>query len=103
MGDEFNVLNFGVGGWGFAEYFLAFKKYFKDYSPELVIIGVFGGNDFEDLYNALTSPHNGSPKMIIAHTIKGKGISFMEDKLEWHYKCPDEDQLKHAIEELENS
>ena len=61
------------------------------------------GHDFEDLYNALTSPHNGSPKMIIAHTIKGKGISFMEDKLEWHYKCPDEDQLKHAIEELENS
>ena len=60
------------------------------------------GHDFEDLYHAFVSPHNGRPKMIIAHTIKGKGISFMEDKLEWHYKCPSEDELKLAIEELDN-
>jgi len=43
---------------------------------------------------------NGIPKVIIAHTIKGKGISFMEDKLLWHYKSPDEEQFNQAIKEL---
>jgi lysophospholipase L1-like esterase len=49
LGDEFSVLNFGVGGWGFAEYFLVFQKYFEEKTPELVIIGIHTGNDFEDL------------------------------------------------------
>lgn len=43
---------------------------------------------------------NGKPKVIIAHTIKGKGISFMEDKLLWHYKSPSEEQFNEAINEL---
>lgn len=43
---------------------------------------------------------NGKPKVIIAHTIKGKGISFMEDKLLWHYKSPSNEQLNEAINEL---
>ncbi|MCM8814644.1 MAG: transketolase [Candidatus Omnitrophica bacterium] len=40
------------------------------------------------------------PNLIIAHTIKGKGISFMENKLEWHYKSPDETHLAMALNEL---
>ncbi|MBW8327120.1 MAG: transketolase [Prolixibacteraceae bacterium] len=43
---------------------------------------------------------NGKPKVIIANTIKGKGISFMEDKLLWHYKSPSEAQYNEAINEL---
>jgi len=43
---------------------------------------------------------NGKPKVIIAHTVKGKGISFMEDKLLWHYKSPSEEQFNEAINEL---
>jgi transketolase len=43
---------------------------------------------------------NGSPKAIIAHTIKGKGVSFMEDQLLWHYKSPTEEQLNDAMIEL---
>lgn len=43
---------------------------------------------------------NGKPKVIIAHTIKGKGVSFMEDKLLWHYKSPSEEQFNDAINEL---
>ena len=35
----------------------------------------------------------GRPTVVIAHTVKGKGVSFMEDKLEWHYKSPDAEQL----------
>lgn len=43
------------------------------------------------------------PKAIIAHTIKGKGVSFMEDKLEWHYKSPNKEQYCQALEELDAS
>ncbi len=42
----------------------------------------------------------GKPSAIIAHTVKGKGVSFMEDKLEWHYRSPDDDQLARALSEL---
>jgi len=40
------------------------------------------------------------PSVVIAHTIKGKGISFMENKLEWHYQHPNKEQLKKALKEL---
>lgn len=40
------------------------------------------------------------PSVIIAHTIKGKGVSFMEDKLAWHYKSPSQKELKIALKEL---
>ncbi len=42
------------------------------------------------------------PTMIIAHTIPGKAVSFMEQRFEWHGKPPSEDDMKKAIEELEN-
>jgi transketolase len=43
---------------------------------------------------------NHKPKAIIAHTIKGKGVSYMEDKLLWHYKSPSKEQFDSAINEL---
>ena len=43
---------------------------------------------------------NDKPKVVIAHTIKGKGISFMENQLLWHYKSPDKEQCIQAINEL---
>lgn len=42
----------------------------------------------------------GKPGCLIAHTVKGKGVSFMEDKLLWHYKSPDAAQLQQALGEL---
>lgn len=39
----------------------------------------------------------GKPSVIIAHTIKGKGVSFMEDQLAWHYKSPNDEQLAEAL------
>lgn len=41
------------------------------------------------------------PSCIIAHTVKGKGVSFMEDDLLWHYRAPDGDELARALRELE--
>lgn len=43
---------------------------------------------------------NGKPKVIIVNTIKGKGVSFMENKLLWHYKSPSEEQFNEAIYEI---
>lgn len=41
------------------------------------------------------------PTCIIAHTVKGKGVSFMENQLNWHGKCPDENEFYLALKELE--
>ncbi|MFH1471044.1 MAG: transketolase [Candidatus Micrarchaeota archaeon] len=61
------------------------------------------GHDLDALCKAFESiPFDkGKPSVVIAHTVKGKGVSFMENKLEWHYKSPDEGQRKKACEELE--
>lgn len=43
----------------------------------------------------------GKPSCLVAHTIKGKGVSFMEDDILWHYRSPDAQELKDALAELE--
>jgi transketolase len=43
---------------------------------------------------------DGKPNCIIAHTVKGKGVSFMEDELLWHYRFPHDDEYESALEEL---
>ena len=59
------------------------------------------GHDHEELKSSLSKTNKkNSPKVIIAHTVKGKGVSFMENRIEWHYKSPDEDQLKMALNEI---
>lgn len=57
------------------------------------------GHDVQQIEHACRVMQHG-PKVIVAHTIKGKGVSFMEDKLEWHYKSPNDDQLRAALKEL---
>ena len=63
------------------------------------------GHDFGALMEAFDSlPFTeGKPSLIIAHTIKGKGISFMENQLKWHHGVPAEQQFAEAIEELEQA
>jgi transketolase len=62
------------------------------------------GHDLEALDRAFTalplSP--GRPSCIVAHTVKGKGVSYMEDKLKWHYSAPKGDELTQALAEVEN-
>jgi len=40
------------------------------------------------------------PSFVVAHTVKGKGVSWMEGKVEWHYRCPNDKELEKALEEL---
>ena len=59
------------------------------------------GNDLEQVSAALDAPSEGKPKCIIAHTVKGKGVSFMEDQVGWHGKAPNETERQQALRELE--
>jgi len=60
------------------------------------------GHDFEQIEKALLSipfkPRQ--PSCIIAHTVKGKGVSFMENQVAWHFQYPDAEQLRQALNEL---
>ena len=60
------------------------------------------GNNIEKLIDSFEEAkmHKGSPSIIIAKTVKGKGVSFMENKVEWHGKAPSEEEYKLAIGEL---
>lgn len=59
------------------------------------------GHDHNILRRTLNvSPIGGKPKVVIAHTIKGKGVSFMENDLLWHYRPPDQKQLEQALAEI---
>ncbi|MNY10333.1 Transketolase 2 [compost metagenome] len=61
------------------------------------------GHDLEALHRALdldNPPIPGMPTVIIAHTVKGKGVDFMEDKLMWHYKSPNQEQMELALSQI---
>ncbi|SKC04959.1 transketolase [Dyadobacter psychrophilus] len=61
------------------------------------------GHDIKQLQDAFDAlPFvKGKPSLIIAHTIKGKGISFMENQLKWHHGVPDPKQYEDAVQELD--
>jgi transketolase len=58
------------------------------------------GHDHAALYEVFSRPGRGKPIAVIANTIKGKGVSFIEDRVEWHHKVPSPEQIKLALEEL---
>jgi transketolase len=62
------------------------------------------GHCIRTISEALISKNinNHKPKLIIANTIKGKGVSFMENKLEWHYLPMNELQYENALNDLKN-
>jgi transketolase len=61
------------------------------------------GHNHHELLEALQHNADERPFVVVAHTTKGKGISFMEGRIEWHYKNPDDAQLAQALVELESN
>jgi len=61
------------------------------------------GHDFDQILGALAPERivQGKPTMIVARTIKGKGVSFMENQVDWHGKAPKPDEVEMAIAELD--
>ncbi len=83
--------------------------YGHDISVYEKMIGAFGwetisvdGHNMEDILNACkkTFDVKDKPVMIIAKTIKGKGVSFIEDKINWHGKALNKEQLEQALKEI---
>jgi transketolase len=60
------------------------------------------GHNHEEILSALNS-NTKLPKVIIANTIKGKGVSFMENKVLWHYRSPQGDEFESAMEEVQSN
>ena len=58
------------------------------------------GHDHRALFDIFTAPRAGKPLCVIARTIKGKGVSFIEDRVEWHHKVPSPEQVELALKEL---
>lgn len=60
------------------------------------------GHDLSQILQALDTAKKveGQPAMIVAHTVKGKGVSFMEDNYKWHGVAPNEEELEKALTEL---
>lgn len=66
------------------------------------VIEVADGNDHDQLREALRAEHpRDVPTCIVAHTVKGKGVSFMENELLWHYRDPQGEFYARAMAELE--
>ena len=61
------------------------------------------GNDFDQIASAFEEARNtkGMPTAIIAKTLKGKGVSFMEGQVGWHGKAPNEEEYKTAMADLD--
>uniref|UniRef100_UPI00405630DA transketolase n=1 Tax=Agathobacter sp. TaxID=2021311 RepID=UPI00405630DA len=66
---------------------------------------VIDGHDFDRIRAALDEARQtkGKPTAIIAKTLKGKGVSFMEDAVDWHGKAPNDEQFAIAMEDLEKA
>ena len=61
------------------------------------------GHNHQEVENAVVQAKKTSqPSIIIAHTIKGKGVSFMEDQLTWHYRSPNDKDMISALKELDS-
>jgi len=63
-------------------------------------VGSSNLTDFAALMAAFWPSTSGAPVAVVANTVKGKGVSFIEDRVEWHHKVPTAEQVTQALEEL---
>jgi len=77
--------------------FYPLDKKFESFGWEVVSID---GHDGEALHNTVTARSGAKPFAVIAKTIKGKGVSYMENVPMWHYRAPNAEEYKKALAEL---
>ena len=72
---------------------------FKAFGWNVIVID---GHNFDEIENAVSSAEatKGKPTVIICNTVKGKGVSFMENKAEWHGSAPNKEQYETAVAEI---
>ncbi len=92
----------GLQGYDRAEEILSYgrnKKMWEALGFDVLEIDGHNYDELQKVYNYKSK----LPIVVMAKTIKGKGVSFMEDKLEWHYKSPNLEELEIGIKELEGN
>ena len=67
------------------------------------VIELADGNDIDQIRDAFAAAraHKGAPTAIVAETVKGKGVSYMENAVGWHGKAPNDEQFEQAMAELD--
>ncbi|MDD3262622.1 MAG: transketolase [Candidatus Absconditabacteria bacterium] len=63
-------------------------------------VQTINGHDFDQIEGAFNKLSKNKPNIIIADTIKGKGVDFMENNIEFHYKTPNEEQYQNALHQI---
>ena len=75
------------------------RKKFQAFGCKVISVN---GHDHISIYKNIKKNFN-RPLVIIANTIKGKGVSFMENKVLWHYKSPNQEELKEGLNQLKKT
>ena len=79
-----------------------FEEKWRDFGWDVQSVD---GHDTDALETAMKKARaaegSGKPQMILAHTVKGKGVSFMENNILWHYRTPQGEEYEAALKELE--
>ncbi|MDP3729524.1 MAG: transketolase [bacterium] len=90
-------------GFGRTDDVLSLEPFRKKWEAFGWAVKEINGHDFNALLNAFGRiPFiKNKPSVVIANTIKGKGVSFMEDTLDWHYKYPQGEEFTKALQELQ--
>lgn len=99
----------GLQGFGKTEEVLDMRPFAQKWQSFGYDVREANGHDFGSIHDALgggyegalSTPRDGRPLCVIAHTSKGKGVSYMENKLEWHYLPMKEDLYAQAIRDLD--
>ena len=91
---------------GWTEETMAIEPLAKKYEAFGWHVQEIDGHDMNQIYDAILKTQSIGPKehkpcVIIAHTVKGKGVSFMEDEVKWHGVAPNDEELKKALQEIE--
>jgi len=77
-----------------------FKAKFESFGLNYFEVDGHNHIDLKETLLTIKQNKNGQPSVLLMNTVKGKGVTYMENKVEWHYKSPDESQLFKALEEL---
>jgi transketolase len=77
--------------------FYPLREKFESFGWEVAEIN---GHDAGAMFEAVTSREGAKPFMMIGKTVKGRGVSYMEHVPIWHYRAPNKDEYRQALDEL---
>ncbi len=79
-----------------------FRMKWEAFGWNVVEVDGHNHNELKEVFSAIVSINTNKPSCIIAHTVKGKGVSFMENTVLWHYRSPQDEEYASAKKELED-